>query len=104
MFMRLSDEDGLRADTLRQKSLGFFGRSAIHPRQLSVIHEVFDPTPAEVDRARKEVAAHQAASRDGRGVSQMDGGFVDLAVVRRARAILDLHEGTAAEAARKDPR
>lgn len=104
VFTRLSDEDGLRADTLRQKSLGFFGRSAIHPRQLSVIHEVFDPTPAEVDRARKEVAAHQAASRDGRGVSQMDGGFVDLAVVRRARAILDLHEGTAGEAARKDPR
>lgn len=104
VFTRLSDEDGLRADTLRQRSLGFFGRSAIHPRQLPVINAVFDPTPAEVDRARKEIAAYEAAGVQGRGASQTEGGFVDLAVVRRARAILELHEGTAGEAARKDSR
>ena len=104
VFTRLSDEDGLRADTLRQKSLGFFGRSAIHPRQLPILHAVFDPTPAEVDRARKEIAAYEAAGVQGRGASQTEGGFVDLAVVRRARAILEVHEGTAGDAARKDPR
>jgi citrate lyase subunit beta/citryl-CoA lyase len=104
VFTRLGDEVGLRADTLRQKSLGFFGRSAIHPRQLRVIHEVFDPTPAEVDRARKDIASYEAAGREGRGASQTNGGFVDLAVVRRARAILELHEQTAGEAPRKDPR
>jgi len=104
VFTRLSDERGLRADTLRQKSLGFFGRSAIHPRQLAVIHEIFDPTPAEVERARKDIAAYEAAGREGRGASQTDGGFVDLAIVRRARAILELHEETAGETPRKDPR
>ncbi len=104
VFTRLGDDEGLRADTLRQKSLGFFGRSAIHPRQLPIIHEAFDPTPAEVDRARMEIAAYEAAHREGRGVSQTGGGFVDLALLRRARAILELHESTAGEAARKDPR
>ena len=104
VFTRLSDDDGLRADTLRQKSLGFFGRSAIHPRQLPIIHEAFDPTPEEVDRARKEIAAYEAARSEGRGASQTDGGFVDLAVVRRARAILGLHERTPGEGAGEAPR
>lgn len=104
VFTRLSDDDGLRADTLRQKALGFFGRSAIHPRQLPAIHEAFDPTPAEVDRARKEIAAWEAAAAQGRGALQTEGGFVDLAVVRRARAILELHEGTVSGGARKGPR
>jgi citrate lyase subunit beta/citryl-CoA lyase len=104
VFTRLGDDEELRADTLRQKSLGFFGRSAIHPRQLPVIHEAFDPTLAEVDRARREITAYEAAHREGRGVSRADGGFVDLAVVRRARAVLELHEETAAVTPRKDPR
>lgn len=104
VFTRLSDDAGLRADTLSQKALGFFGRSAIHPRQLPIIHEAFDPTPAEVERARKEIAAYEAAHAQGRGAVRAEGGFVDLAVVRRAHAVLELHEATAGEAARKDPR
>ncbi len=104
VFTRLSDDPGLRADTLSQKALGFFGRSAIHPRQLPIIHEAFDPTPVEVERARKEVAAYEAAHAQGRGATQAEGGFVDLAVVRRARAVLELHEATAGDAARKDAR
>ena len=105
VFTNLSDENGLRADTRRQKALGFFGRSAVHPRQIPVIHEVFDPTPAEIEEARHAIASHESAGREGRGVSQSEGRFIDLAVVRRARAILELHEGTAAAtgAPRKDP-
>lgn len=95
VFTRLSDDAGLRADTLSQKALGFFGRSAIHPRQLPIIHEAFDPTPAEVERARKEIAAYEAAHAQGRGAVQAGGGFVDLAVVRRARSVMELHEATA---------
>ena len=104
VFTRLNDDEGLRADTLKQRALGFFGRSAIHPRQLPVIHRAFDPTAAEVERARKEIAVYEAAGAQGRGASQWDGGFIDLAIVRRARAVLELHGAAAAEAAREDPR
>lgn len=100
-YTLLDDDDGLRVDTQRQKSLGFFGRSAVHPRQIPIIHDVFDPTPAEVDRAVKELAAHEAAAREGRGASRADGRFVDLAVVRRARATLEIHEAAARNAPRK---
>ncbi len=92
VFTRLDDETGLRADTERQKRLGFFGRSAIHPRQVAIIHEAFEPTAGELDEAGRILEAHAQAGREGSGATRMGGQFVDLAVVRRARAILDLRE------------
>ena len=38
------------------------------------------------------VLAYDAAEREGRGAIQTDGRFVDLAVVRRAKATIELHE------------
>ncbi|MBX7184738.1 MAG: CoA ester lyase [Vicinamibacteria bacterium] len=104
VFTHLHDTEGLRADTLRQKALGFFGRSAIHPRQLPAIHAAFTPTAAEVSRAREDLSAFEAAGALGQGASQTEGRFIDLAVVRRARAILELHEDAADRVARKDAR
>ena len=91
VFSNLDDLDGLRTDTQRQKNLGFFGRSAIHPRQIPVIHEAFAPTAKEVASATKVVEAYSAAEDAGRGVSRIGGEFVDLANVRRARETLELH-------------
>jgi citrate lyase subunit beta / citryl-CoA lyase len=92
VFTDLSDIEGLRVDTERQKRLGFFGRSAIHPRQVPVINEVFLPTDAEVTSAQAVLAAFEGAERVGSGVARLGGQFVDLAVVRRARATLALNE------------
>lgn len=88
VYTRLDDDDGLRRDSVRQKAIGFFGRSAIHPRQLPIIHQVFSPTLEEVETAQKVLLAYEAAQAEGRGVTQASGAFIDLAVVRRARAIL----------------
>lgn len=87
VYTRLDDEEGLRRTTFEARRLGFFGRSCIHPRQLAVVHRVFTPRPEEVERAREVVAAHEAAAGGG---AVAGGEFVDLAVVRRALAILDL--------------
>jgi citrate lyase subunit beta / citryl-CoA lyase len=88
VFPALDDEDGLRASSLRARSLGFFGRSVLHPRQLAVVHDVFTPSDEELADARRLVAALDAAETSGSGALQVDGEFVDLAVARRARALL----------------
>lgn len=90
VFTDLQDLEELRKDTERLKRLGFFGRSAIHPRQVGIINAVFEPTVAEVASAREVVAAYDAAERGGSAVTRIGGAFVDLAVVRRARALLAL--------------
>mgnify|MGYP000063309506 CR=1 FL=1 len=92
VFTDLQDLEGLRLDTERLKHLGFFGRSAIHPRQIGIINSVFEPSAGEVAAAREVVAAYEAAEEEGSGVTRIGALFVDLAVVRRARTVLELSE------------
>jgi citrate lyase subunit beta/citryl-CoA lyase len=88
VYPRLDDEAGLREQAEFARSLGFFGKSAIHPRQLSVLHEVFTPSEQELGWARQVVAAFETA---GGAALQLPGGeFVDLPVAQRARRLLEL--------------
>lgn len=56
VYPRLNDKAGPRHQTQLARSLGFFGKSAIHPRQLPVLHEVFTPSEEELRWARDVVA------------------------------------------------
>lgn len=93
---RLDDEEGLRREAGQARALGYFGKSAIHPRQLPAIHEAFTPTEEEVAHARAVVRAQEEAERAGSGATTTEaaggGGreFVDVAVVRRAEQTLAL--------------
>lgn len=84
----LDDQAGLRDQAEFARSLGFFGKSAIHPRQLRVLHEVFSPSEEELEWAREVVAAFQAAA--GGALRLPSGEFVDLPVADRARRLLQL--------------
>jgi citrate lyase subunit beta/citryl-CoA lyase len=74
------------AETLRQ--LGFRGRTAIHPGQIAVIHEVFTPGADEVTAAHILLARFDGANSGG--FVDTDGTFVDSAVIRNAREVLAL--------------
>ncbi len=86
----LTDEKGLRESAQHAASLGFHGKSVIHPRQLPAVHEVFTPTEEAIARAERIVAALRNAETGGDGAVSIDGEFVDAAVAARARAVLDL--------------
>ena len=53
VFPLLDDPPGLRDQAEFARSLGFFGKSAIHPRQLDILHEVFTPTGSEIAWAQR---------------------------------------------------
>ena len=91
-YFALRDPDGLKADCHTARGLGFQGKFAIHPDQVDVINEVFAPSPAEEEQARRVVAAYEEAQRAGRGSTSMDGMVIDLPVVKRARNLLGLAE------------
>jgi citrate lyase subunit beta/citryl-CoA lyase len=83
-FPEIRNLDALRADTQRGREFGWFGRSAIHPSQLPVIHEVFAPSDAEVAWAREVLNVGEAG-----GVATLASGeMVDAAMLGRARSIL----------------
>ena len=88
VFPRLHDDVELRAQAEFARSLGFFGKSAIHPRQLPVLHEVFTPSEQDLAWAQAVLAAFDAAG--GAALRLPDGEFVDLPVAQRARRVLEL--------------
>ncbi|SNT55099.1 citrate lyase subunit beta / citryl-CoA lyase [Asanoa hainanensis] len=93
VYTDVADLDGLRASTEQARLSGFVGRSVVHPRQIPVVHDVFTPGAAEVAAARAVLAAAARAQERGEvAVLDADGRFVDPAVVRRARLVLDLSD------------
>jgi citrate lyase subunit beta / citryl-CoA lyase len=84
----LDDDSGLRKEAEAAKRLGFFGKSAIHPRQVPIIHEVFAPTLEELEWARQVMWAFEQSG--GAATKTVTGEFVDRPVAERARQILGL--------------
>jgi citrate lyase subunit beta/citryl-CoA lyase len=91
VYPRLGDDAGLREQAAFASSLGFFGKSAIHPRQLQVLHDVFTPTADELAWAEQVVEAF--ANSGGDGLQLASGEFVDAPVAERARRLLELADG-----------
>jgi citrate lyase subunit beta/citryl-CoA lyase len=88
IYAPLGDEAGLRADASYSRSLGFKGKYVIHPEQVAPVTEVFSPTPAEVETARKIGAACDEAGGLGTGTVRVEGTMVDAPVARRARGLV----------------
>jgi len=84
----IRDAAGLRADSLRARRLGFSGKTLVHPDQIAVANEVFSPTAAEVEEARRIVRAFDEALGRGDGAVALDGQMLDAPVVDRARRVL----------------
>jgi citrate lyase subunit beta/citryl-CoA lyase len=98
VYTKIDDPEGLAASCRRGRALGFVGRAAIHPRQLSVIAECFTPTEAEASAARELLQALANATSTADGVVVLPNGeFVDRAMVEGAERVIAL-------AARRAPR
>jgi len=79
------DADQMKQDASRSRQLGFGGKLCIHPKQVSAVNKSFQPDSAQVEWARRVVAAME--SSDG-GATTVDGKMVDKPVVIQAHRIL----------------
>jgi len=90
VFSDVNDMEGLRASVIEAKGLGFEGKGCIHPRQIKVVHEAFAPTEAEIEKAKKIVAAFEEAKSKGLGVVSIGSKMIDAPVVKRAVSTIKL--------------
>jgi len=88
VFGDVGDMEGLRAWGLNSRALGFEGMGCVHPLQISVIHEAFAPTSAEIEKAQKIVAAYHEAQEKGLGVVSLGSKMIDPPVVNRALKLM----------------
>jgi citrate lyase beta subunit len=80
-YAALDDADGLRASAERALALGCDGKWVFHPAQIGPVNGVFTPSAAELERARRILAAAD-------GASSVDGAMVDAASKRLAAGVI----------------
>ncbi|WZB62170.1 CoA ester lyase [Achromobacter xylosoxidans] len=85
VFPGVQDTAGLARAASRAQQMGFGGMLCIHPAQVPLIHQAFAPSAAELDWARRVLAAHRDG---GPGAFMLDGRMVDAPVIARARQVL----------------
>jgi citrate lyase subunit beta / citryl-CoA lyase len=86
LFADYRDLAGLEQDCQRSRRDGFVGRLAIHPDQIAAINRSYAPSQAEIEHARRIVAAFEA--NPGAGTLGIDGKMVDIPHLKAARKTL----------------
>ncbi|MDB5370386.1 MAG: HpcH/HpaI aldolase/citrate lyase family protein [Roseomonas sp.] len=87
-FAQINDLESYRAGLKRGKGLGFATASCIHPLHVPVINEEYGASAEEIGRAKRLLAAFDAAMAQGLGAVAFEGSMIDLPVVNRARKLL----------------
>ncbi len=88
VFMNFRDQAALRTESQLARRLGYVAKLAIHPAQVTVINQVFTPTPEEVAHHRAILEMFEKAEREGTASVGADGKMIDYAVARTARSVL----------------
>lgn len=90
----VADSQAYRAMLKRSRALGFACASCVHPAQVPLLNAAFGPSSAELERARRLVAAYEDGVQRGVGAVLFDGAMIDKPVAERAYRLLA--RGTAA--------
>lgn len=87
-FADVADPHGYAAEAAMARRLGFLGKTCIHPRQVALANDVFQPSAEELAAARRIVEAARSADTHGIGAFIVDGRMVDLPFLKRAEALV----------------
>ena len=82
------DDAGLAAECAQGRDMGFDGKTLIHPAQLAIANAAFAPSEAEIELARRQIAAFDDATAKGLGVAVVDGQIVENLHIVTARQML----------------
>ena len=96
VYNAFKDEEGLAAECAEGRDFGFDGKTLIHPAQVAITNAAFAPSEAEIDLARRQIEAFDAAQARGEGVAVVDGKIVENLHVATARATLAKADAIAA--------
>jgi citrate lyase subunit beta/citryl-CoA lyase len=90
IWQDLKDVEGLKQDCIIGKSLGYSGKSIIHPDQIMPAHELFAPNKSEIEWATKVCAIYEESTKKGKGATVVDGKMIDEVHYKQAKALLEL--------------
>lgn len=92
----IDDPARIEGEARQARSLGFDGKSLIHPAQIAPVNTVFAPGEAETAEARAIIAAFDDPENAGKGALRVNGKMVELLHLVQARRIIARAEAIAA--------
>ncbi len=87
-FGDIKDAEGYKAQGMRAAVLGCEGKWAIHPSQVDQANELFSPSEAEMDKAKRIIEAMEQAQKEGKGAVTLDGRLIDIASIKQAEVVV----------------
>jgi citrate lyase subunit beta/citryl-CoA lyase len=94
----LTGGETFRAVCQQGRTLGFDGKTLIHPNQIAGANEIFGPSAAAIEHARRVLAVWQQAEQAGAGVAVLDGKLVENLHAAEAERVLAIADAIAAVA------
>jgi len=95
VYNDLGNSDGFAMECAQGVELGFDGKTLIHPNQIAPCNTAFSPSEAEVEQARKMIAAFELPENKGKGVVSIDGRMVERLHAEMARRTVAIAEAIA---------
>ena len=90
IWQDLKDKGGFTKDCQVGKSLGYVGKSIIHPDQIKTVHKNFHPSKPEIKWAKKVCSVYEKLTKKGKGATVVDGKMIDEVHYKRAKALLEI--------------
>lgn len=90
VYSDVNNDEGFLYEAAMIKQLGFDGKSLVNPRQIPLLHQVYQPTQKEVDKAIQIIEAAIKAKKEGSGVCSLNGKMVDKPIIERAQRVMML--------------
>ena len=95
VYNDIGNPDGFAKECAQGVDLGFDGKTLIHPSQIEPCNTAFSPSPADVEQARKMIAAFDLPENKGKGVVSIDGRMVERLHADMARRTVAIAEAIA---------
>ena len=96
VYNDIKNAEGFRAECEQGADMGFDGKTLIHPDQVAIANDVWSPSEAEIEHARRVIAAFDEALAAGKGVVQLDGRMIENLHVDNARRAIAVADAIAA--------
>jgi len=90
IWQDLKDNSGFTKDCEVGRSLGYAGKSVIHPDQIKTVHKIFHPNKTEIKWAKKVCSVYEKSTKKGKGATVVEGKMIDEVHYKRAKALLEI--------------
>jgi citrate lyase subunit beta/citryl-CoA lyase len=90
IWQDLKDKSGFVKDCQIGRSLGYTGKSVIHPAQIKTVHKIFHPSKPEIAWAKKVCSVYEKSTKKGKGAIIVEGKMIDEVHYKRAKALLEI--------------